>query len=689
MRKSTQYRYNAIRNFRDENYQMGAFSRNRNSGRDRSSKYDRNRLNSKDKYSFSRSDRGSCSSNRPNNRPEDWVDQWMRSKLSNMNDKSNEDEKSDKMNSSSYIESSKDTHDSGKDNSSRKNGRSRSYSSGFNRSSTSSDRENTSQSSKHRRRSRRDYGNDHTRSDRNLSKRANNSSSGTTSSPIKRRNGSPHYNSSVQSASSNIKIEMRGSKTPILATTICSSPIKGDNGTERVEGKRSTSTSQNDTYRVSSNEKSTFVGVETNTGNGSTGGKSQRIKPEPNIHKDRGTKRPINMLAQSPIALIASNYANNYSNNNVQSQYINSENNDSYVPLKFVANKTTGTIKNKRKNIHLWEGNSVYDTESPNTNSSYGPTRSPNKKRVRSPGNHASTKNSSDVNRESTYSNPPISTRLPLQFHLKCGMCDYSTDHEKLILDHTFRRHLQHHQTKVEMWDEKWRYSSWCEYVPAGILLELEGKFISNIAETHLRNNMILMSKMCEAYWYFIKTHYQLGYIGRKHFVHQLFNFIPYLKRPYYDIDEMYAKHTYYKLTVPSIGAIIFNESYSKIMVVRDFKGRWTFPCGKLEVGETDEECATREVEEECGIQISGKIKKELYLHSWWKTYWEQRVFPKYIKLFLIKGIPEYTKATISNQYETNAVIWASLEFLSDPNLPNFMIHDFLPMIKKWIKENK
>ena len=667
--------------------------RNRSSGWDRSSKYDRNRLKSTDRYSFSRSNRGSSSSNRPKNRPEDWTDPWMRSNLSNRSDKSNEDEKSDKRNRPSYTESSKDTHDSMKVYSSTEHGRNGSFSSGSKHSLTSSDRENTARSSKRRRRSRRDSGKDHTRSDRNLSERANNSSSGSTSSPIKRRNGSPQHNSSVQTATSNVKIEMRGSKAPILATTISSSPIKGYNGTDRPEvrlrDQKSLSTSQNDTYRVSSNEKSTNVGIETKTENGSTGGKSKRIKSEPNIHKDRGNKRPINMVAQPLIASIVSNYGDNHSNDNVQSQYLNSENNDSYVPLKFDVNKKTGTIRNKRKNIHLREGNSVNDTESSNNNSSSGPTPSPIKKRIRSLGNHASTKNSSNVNRERPYSNPPVSTRLPVQFHLKCGLCDYSTDHENLILDHTFRRHLQHHQTKVEMWYEKWRYSSWCDSIPARILLELEGKFISNIAEKHMSNNMILMSKMCEAYWYFMKTHYQLGYIGRKHFVHQLFNYIPYLRRPFYEIDEIYAKHTYFKLTVPSIGAVIFNESLSKVMIVRDFKGRWTFPCGKLEVDETDEECATREVEEECGIQISGKIKKELYLHNWWKTYWEQRFFPKYIKLFLIKGIPEYTKATISNQYESNAVIWASLEFLSDPNLANFMIHDFLPMIKKWIKENK
>ena len=152
-----------------------------------------------------------------------------------------------------------------------------------------------------------------------------------------------------------------------MTKSISSSPIKGDNGTDRLEGRlrypRSSSTCQNDTYRASSNDKSTFIGIESNTENGSTGGKSQRIKSEPNTHNERGNKVPINMPAQPPIEPIATNYGDNHSNNNVQSQFLNSENNDSYVPLKIVINKKTGTIKKETNNTHFKEGNSINETE--------------------------------------------------------------------------------------------------------------------------------------------------------------------------------------------------------------------------------------------------------------------------------------------------------------------------------------
>ena len=67
-----------------------------------------------------------------------------------------------------------------------------------------------------------------------------------------------------------------------------------------------------------------------------------------------------------------------------------------------------------------------------------------------------------------------------------------------------------------------------------------------------------------------------------------------------------------YKL-IEAAGGLVYNDTNQLLMIFRN--GKWDLPKGKLEVGENIEQCAIREVEEECGV--SGlKIMKQLQ-----KTY--------------------------------------------------------------------
>jgi len=63
-----------------------------------------------------------------------------------------------------------------------------------------------------------------------------------------------------------------------------------------------------------------------------------------------------------------------------------------------------------------------------------------------------------------------------------------------------------------------------------------------------------------------------------------------------------------YKL-IEAAGGLVFNCEKKVLMIFRN--GKWDLPKGKLELGELIEECAIREVEEECGIyelQIENKL---------------------------------------------------------------------------------
>ena len=54
-----------------------------------------------------------------------------------------------------------------------------------------------------------------------------------------------------------------------------------------------------------------------------------------------------------------------------------------------------------------------------------------------------------------------------------------------------------------------------------------------------------------------------------------------------------------YKL-IAAAGGLVYNDKNQLLMIFRN--GKWDLPKGKLEVGENIEQCAIREVEEECGI---------------------------------------------------------------------------------------
>lgn len=66
-----------------------------------------------------------------------------------------------------------------------------------------------------------------------------------------------------------------------------------------------------------------------------------------------------------------------------------------------------------------------------------------------------------------------------------------------------------------------------------------------------------------------------------------------------------------------SAGGVVLRDGTVLLIRTRDLKGRtvWTFPKGKLDKGETSEQAAVREVEEETGwrCRIEGELPKSVY----------------------------------------------------------------------------
>ena len=75
-----------------------------------------------------------------------------------------------------------------------------------------------------------------------------------------------------------------------------------------------------------------------------------------------------------------------------------------------------------------------------------------------------------------------------------------------------------------------------------------------------------------------------------------------------------------YKYPRPAVTAdciVITREAEPKVLLIQrgsePFKGRWAFPGGFMNMDETTEQCAIRELEEETGLQVNNVIQIEAY----------------------------------------------------------------------------
>ncbi|MDX9882405.1 MAG: NUDIX domain-containing protein [Prolixibacteraceae bacterium] len=80
--------------------------------------------------------------------------------------------------------------------------------------------------------------------------------------------------------------------------------------------------------------------------------------------------------------------------------------------------------------------------------------------------------------------------------------------------------------------------------------------------------------------------------------------------------EELWNKFRKHFIEITAAGGIV-TDRYGHILVIRRL-GCWDLPKGKVEKGETTEEAAIREVEEECsisGLQISDKLGSMFHMY--------------------------------------------------------------------------
>ena len=104
---------------------------------------------------------------------------------------------------------------------------------------------------------------------------------------------------------------------------------------------------------------------------------------------------------------------------------------------------------------------------------------------------------------------------------------------------------------------------------------------------------------------------------------------------------------------VRAAGGVVTRNDASEVLVVhRDRYDDWSFPKGKCERGESDEDCALREVEEETGLRCA--LGEELP-----STHYEDgRGRPKRVRYWLMEPV----EGELAYHHEVDAARWVTLD---------------------------
>ena len=152
--------------------------------------------------------------------------------------------------------------------------------------------------------------------------------------------------------------------------------------------------------------------------------------------------------------------------------------------------------------------------------------------------------------------------------------------------------------------------------------------------------------------------------------------------------ENALVKFSNYKKTIPVRGAAIFNDSLSKILLLRGINSKhWSFPRGKIGKDEDDVACCIREVKEETGFDLTGFIDADQYV--------ERNMNGKNFKIFLVKGVPEDFEFKPEHKNEIQAIEWKDFKKLSKAITKNegsakvFLVNSMIRPLSLYVKNEK
>lgn len=129
---------------------------------------------------------------------------------------------------------------------------------------------------------------------------------------------------------------------------------------------------------------------------------------------------------------------------------------------------------------------------------------------------------------------------------------------------------------------------------------------------------------------------------------------------------------------IVTVAAVALMDKQGRILLAqrpegKEMAGLWEFPGGKLETGETPEDCLVRELREELGIEIASEALEPIQFVSW--------DYERFHLVMLLYGARTWRGAVTG--LESQALNWILQEDLSTYPMPPADI-PLIPTLSTW-----
>uniref|UniRef100_A0AC34GXL2 Nudix hydrolase domain-containing protein n=1 Tax=Panagrolaimus sp. ES5 TaxID=591445 RepID=A0AC34GXL2_9BILA len=156
--------------------------------------------------------------------------------------------------------------------------------------------------------------------------------------------------------------------------------------------------------------------------------------------------------------------------------------------------------------------------------------------------------------------------------------------------------------------------------VPTRIINDVCFRFLEGVPQDYRKDNMRVLFEIEMAHWFYLDNYFDnpdfpdCKNVGFKDFSRLIFKQCAYLKSRANQCDKILDEFYLYKQHIPTNGAIMVDKSLEYVLLVQGYfasTNSWGFPKGKVNECEKPIDCAIREVLEETGYDITGKVNEK------------------------------------------------------------------------------